>query len=207
MQKIKVIGVGPGGPRHLTPEAKEAMRGAGLIIGGERHLKTFAVEARDKLALKSNFQEMLEKIILRRESGVVVLASGDPGMYGILRFLLKHFDPGDIEVVPGISSVQLAFARLSMPWDDAVMLSAHGRPAEKVAELARGAGKAAILTGTGGTPEKIFKLINQGPEKKVFYFCYDLGLPGEDVVRLSSGEIFPEEYRDRQNCVMVVLDE
>lgn len=206
MQKIKVIGVGPGGAMHLTPAAVEAIKGSGTLIGGKRHIDSFAAGGHEMLVLTSNFQEMLEIIRSRRESGVAVLASGDPGMYGILKFLLKHFRPGDIEVIPGISSVQLAFARLSMPWDDAVILSAHGRPAEKVADLALQAGKAAVLTGTDGTPEKVFQLVRRGNAGKIFYLCFDLSLPGEDIVKIDPGEPFPEEYKGRHNCVMVVVD-
>lgn len=206
MQKIKVIGVGPGGARYLTPAAEEAIRGSGVLIGGRRHLDSFAGRGQERLDLTTNFQEMLELIRSRRESGVAVLASGDPGLYGILKFLLKHFSPGEIEVIPGVSSVQLAFARLSMPWDDAVVLSAHGRPAEKVADLARQAEKAAVLTGTGGTTEEVFRLIGREGEKKRFYLCFDLSLPGEAVVQIDPGDPFPEEYKGRHNCVMVVVN-
>ncbi len=207
MQKIKVIGVGPGGASHLTPAASGALREAGVLIGGKRHLESFAGEGRETLVLTNNFNEMLELIRRRRESGVAVLASGDPGLYGILRFLLKHFDPGDLEVIPGVSSVQLAFARLCMPWDDAVILSAHGRPAESLVELAGRADKAAILTGGDNPPEKVFDLIRRDRARKTFYLCFDLSLPGETVVRLQPGDPYPEEQIGRNNCVMVVVNE
>ncbi|MCL6610678.1 MAG: precorrin-6y C5,15-methyltransferase (decarboxylating) subunit CbiE [Peptococcaceae bacterium] len=207
MQKIKVIGVGPGGAAHLTPAAAAALREAKVLIGGKRHLDSFAGDDQEKLVLTDNFREMLELIRNRRESGVAVLASGDPGLYGILKYLRKHFDPWEIEVIPGLSSVQLAFARLSMPWDDAVILSAHGRPAEKLAELAEGMDKVVVLTGTKNPPEKIYELLGRGKAGKMFYLCFDLSLPGEAVVRLRPGEPFPDEYKGRHNCVMVMVNE
>jgi len=199
--------VGPGGPVHLTPAAAGALREAGVLIGGKRHLDSFAGHGQEKMVLTNNFGEMVELIRSRRESGVAVLASGDPGLFGILKFLLKHFSPADIEVVPGVSSVQLAFARLSMPWDDAVILSAHGRPAERLAELAGGLPKVAVLTGTDNPPERIFEIVGRGRPGKIFYLCFDLSLPGEAVVRIESGQRYPEEYKGRHNCVMVVVDE
>lgn len=207
MQKIKIIGVGPGGSSHLTPAAAGILREARVLIGGKRHLDSFAGRDQEKMVLSNNFDEMLELIRNRRESGVAVLASGDPGLYGILKFLLKHFSPGDIEVVPGVSSVQLAFARLSMPWDDAVILSAHGRPAERLAEMAGGLSKVAVLTGTDNPPERVFDILSRGKSPKIFYLCFDLSLPGEAVVRIQSGQSYPEEYKGRHNCVMVVVDE
>lgn len=206
MQKIKVIGVGPGGARHLTPEAAAAIKEAGVLIGGKRHLDSFAPQGAEKLYLTTNFGEMLDLIKSRRESGIAVLASGDPGLFGVLKFLLKHFDPEDIEAIPGVSSVQLAFARLSMPWDDAMILSAHGRPAEKVAGAALRADKAAVLTGADNSPEKVYDLVCRGGVKKRFYLCFDLGLPGEAVVSIQSGDRYPDEYRGRHNCVMVIIN-
>lgn len=206
MQKIKVIGVGPGGARHLTPEAAVAIREAGVLIGGKRHLDSFAPDGTEKLYLTTNFGEMLELIKTRRDSKIAVLASGDPGLFGILKFLLKHFDRNDIEVIPGVSSVQLAFARLSLPWDDTVILSAHGRPAEKVAGAVLQAAKAAVLTGNDNPPEKVYDLVCRGGAKKNFYLCFDLGLPGEAVVSILSGDRYPDEYRGRHNCVMVIIN-
>ncbi|MFZ5632401.1 MAG: precorrin-6y C5,15-methyltransferase (decarboxylating) subunit CbiE [Bacillota bacterium] len=206
MRKIKVIGVGPGSPAYIAPAAASALREASLLIGGRRHLDSFAGRGQERFVLANNLEEMIALIRDRRESGVAVLASGDPGMYGVLRFLLKHFAPGDIEVIPGISSVQLAFARLSMPWEDAVILSAHGRPAEKIKELAAGGEKVAVMTGTDNPPGKIFDIISRGKDKKTFYLCFDLSLPGEAIVKLKPGDVYPAEYRGRHNCVMVIVN-
>ena len=67
------------------------------------------------------------------EDDVVVMVSGDPGYYSLLDALRRTFPIDRIEVVPGISSLQLAFARLALPWHGARLLSFHGReplPAE-----------------------------------------------------------------------------
>jgi len=207
MQKIKVIGVGPGGSRYLTPAAREAIGRAAVLIGGRRHLDSFAAPGQERLDLTVNFPEMLELIQSRRGDGVAVLASGDPGLYGILKFLLKHFKPGELEVLPGVSSVQLAFASISMPWDDAVVLSAHGRPAGKLAELAGPLAKVAVLCGSDNPPEVIFELVCRGGARKRAYLCFDLSLPGEAVLEVGPGEDFPEEYKGRHNCVMVMVNE
>jgi len=62
----------------------------------------------------------------------VVLASGDPGYFGILRALRRRFEPNELLVTPAASSVSRAFALLGMPWEDAAVISAHGRPLEEV---------------------------------------------------------------------------
>jgi len=207
MRKIKIIGVGPGGPSFITPEALAAIGEATVIIGGRRHLEIYAPPGRESHVLSGNLEEILDVVRNRGEKGVAVLATGDPGMYGILKYLRTHFNPEDIEVIPGISSVQLAFARLCLPWHDAVVLSAHGRPAEKLAELAGNVGKAAVLTGTDNPPEKVFEILGQSGGQRKYYFCFDLSLPSESVIKLSSGDVFPDDFKGRHNCVMVMVDE
>jgi precorrin-6Y C5,15-methyltransferase (decarboxylating) len=67
-----------------------------------------------------------------QQGEAVVLASGDPGYFGILRTLKRRFPPSQLQVNPAASSVAQAFALLAMPWEDAVVISAHGRPLDDV---------------------------------------------------------------------------
>ncbi len=205
MPKIKVVGVGPGSPSCLTYDAAKAIREAEIIIGGKRHIENFALKGQERFLLGNNLPEIVE--IIKKNSGkqVAVLATGDPGLFGVLKYLLKYFKPEDFEVIPGVSSVQLAFARLSMSWDDAVIFSAHGRPANKLAEALGNFNKAAILTGSNNTPEKIFQMLKG--LNKVFYLCFDLSLPSEEIVILKATDKYPEELKYRYNCVMVVVNE
>ena len=77
-----------------------------------------------------------------------MLVSGDPGLYSLAQNVIRHFGREDCEVVPAVSSVQVAFARLGIDWADARIVSAHGRtPAVEADELGR-ADKIAILAGT-----------------------------------------------------------
>lgn len=204
MRKVKIIGVGPGSPSFITNEARSAIEGARIIIGGKRHLENFCRRDQMGVVLGNNLQEVLELVRSRREEGIAVLATGDPGMYGILSFLRERLGPENVEVVPGISSVQLAFARLCLPWHDAVVLSAHGRPVEDVEYLAEKPGKYAVLTGNDNPPEKIFSLLEKNCSRRKYHFCFDLSLPGEKILFLNSGDKYPDEFKGRHNCVMVI---
>jgi precorrin-6B C5,15-methyltransferase / cobalt-precorrin-6B C5,C15-methyltransferase len=90
---------------------------------------------------------------------VCVLAQGDPGFFGIGRAFAERFGPGSLEVRPAPSPVSLAFARLGLPWDDAIVVSAQGRnPADAitVAHRASSSGhKVAVLSGTDAPPERV----------------------------------------------------
>ncbi|MGB9826771.1 MAG: precorrin-6y C5,15-methyltransferase (decarboxylating) subunit CbiE, partial [Desulfofundulus sp.] len=112
MPRIMVIGVGPGSADYLTPAAQRALAGARVVVGGKRHLASLARGKQKTFIIKNNLAAMVDFIRSHREEGVAVLASGDPGLYGILNYLRQHFTPEELEVIPGISSVQVAFARL-----------------------------------------------------------------------------------------------
>ncbi len=73
-------------------------------------------------------QEQLEQIRqLLEENNIAVFASGDPLYYGIVRTLLRHFPADRLCIVPALSSIQRAAALFCIPWDDARLLSLHGR--------------------------------------------------------------------------------
>ncbi|MCH1991035.1 precorrin-6y C5,15-methyltransferase (decarboxylating) subunit CbiE, partial [Achromobacter xylosoxidans] len=77
---------------------------------------------------------------------VVVLASGDPGFFGVVRAVRRAVRPRPVEVLPALSSVALAFGRAGVVPLDAVVVSAHGRdPAEALA-VVRSQPKVAVLT-------------------------------------------------------------
>jgi precorrin-6Y C5,15-methyltransferase (decarboxylating) len=140
--------------------------------------------------------EALEAIAA--EAGpVCVLASGDPGFFGIVRALAARFGPGALHVHPAPSSVALAFARLGLPWDDALVASAVGRPLEDAAALVAPAAKAAVLCSQSAPPEALGRtLLDRGARFDRVAVCSRLGFPGERVEEvtlpaLAAGRFLP----------------
>lgn len=210
MPRIKVIGVGPGSRDYLTPAAKEALDATKAVVGGQRHIEQLTRPDQKTFILKNNLDEALDFIRHHREIGVAVLASGDPGLYGILTYLRRCFRPEELEVIPGISSVQLAFARLAMPWQDALILSAHGRSIDEkfLSEVIRGHPKVAILTGPSCPPTRIAKLlVENGMARKKVYCCCNLSYPDEYILGTTAQELNGNQLHLTHNCVMVILDE
>lgn len=127
-KKIIVAGIGPGNEKYITPLALEKIRAAKFLVGGRRALETFANDEQVTFPITKDLDAAInfirEKISLGQ---VVVMVSGDPGYYSMLDLLLKKFDASLIEVIPSISALQLAFAKVSMSWHDATLLSFHGR--------------------------------------------------------------------------------
>jgi precorrin-6Y C5,15-methyltransferase (decarboxylating) len=145
---ITVIGY-DGSP--LPEGARERLADAELVVGGERHLAAVDTGAAATLVW-SDIPAGVDAL-LELDGDGVVLASGDPGFFGPLRRLREATD--DVEVLPALSSVQLAFARAGLPWDDALVVSAHGRDPRQALNACRAHPKVAVLTGPGSGPAEL----------------------------------------------------
>ncbi len=114
----------------------------------------------------------------------VVLASGDPGFFGIVRALAARVGSDRLVVHPAPSSVALAFARLGLPWDDAVVRSCHTGDVMRVAADVARAEVAAVLTGPDAPPEAVgAALVALGAHHRLVVVATRLGEPGEVVTR------------------------
>jgi precorrin-6Y C5,15-methyltransferase (decarboxylating) len=163
-----------------TPDALPVVA---LVVGGRRHLESVAVPPGvPTLAIGGDLVPVLDAIAA--EAGkVVVLASGDPGFFGIVRALAERFGPATLDVRPAPSSVSLAFARIGLPWDDALVVSAHGRPLAAAAAAVASAAKAAVLVSPDSPPEALGKeLLALGAVPATVVVCSRLGMAGEAVV-------------------------
>lgn len=172
MPELPIVVVGM--PCDALPEAD-------LFVGGRRHLDG---RPGRHVAIGGDLGPVLDAVAA--EAGrVCVLASGDPGFFGIVRALAERFGPEALDVRPAVSSVALAFARLGLPWDDAVVVSAHGRPLRAAARVAAAAPKAAVLTSPDSPPEALGKeLAVLGARHRRAAVCSRLGTAAEQVAEV-----------------------
>jgi len=196
---ITVVGL-DGSP--LSPVAVERMSTASLVMGGRRHLREIPVpEHVPTVALRDDPAEAL-RAVLEAPGDVVVLASGDPGFFGVLRLLRARVPAERLEVLPAVSSVALAFARAALPWDDAVVVSAHGRDLRPAVAACRAHGKVAVLTSQGAGPAELAAALGDLPRKVVV--AERLALEGERVSVLTPAEVAARDDWDPLNVVLVV---
>jgi cobalt-precorrin-7 (C5)-methyltransferase len=129
MKAIKVLGIGPGHPDYCLPIVKAEMGTCQVLVGGKRQLALRnPADQQELLPFSMPIDAMMEKIKSLAESRQVgILVSGDAGYYSLLTALRRWFRPEDLDVYPGISSLQYLFSRLSIPWDQAELGSLHGR--------------------------------------------------------------------------------
>ncbi len=159
MIAVEVIGTGIS-PDDLTDNLLTLIRRADILVGAERHLETFSDVPARKQVLKKDLKTVTGKIKRwMKTRKVVVLASGDPLFFGIGSYLTGALGAENIVIHPNVSSVAAAFARIKIPWHDAVILSLHGRRGyRELLDAVRQRSPVAVLTDPENNPRRLARL-------------------------------------------------
>ncbi len=184
IHSIIVAGIGPGHPDYILPAAREAIHQARFLVGGKRALETFGQPHQETMMISRDIAGVLDFIgEKRKQAQVAVLVSGDPGYYSLLDALRRRFPAKEIQVIPGISSLQMAFARIALPWHHARLLSFHGRTPEEAALLYAPGTILGMLTDGKHTSHTIPKLLlTKGWPKRTRLTVFSrLSYPDEDI--------------------------
>ena len=129
-KKVIVIGTGLS-PDDLTPRHQEMIRRADILVAGKRHLAGFKDHCGIQKEINRDIPELMDFIGRHfKTRQVVVLASGDPLLFGIGARIIEALGSDQVEIVPNVSSVAAAFARIKEPWQDARIISLHGKKAK-----------------------------------------------------------------------------
>ena len=131
-EKIHIIGIGDDGLEGLTSRARQLVERAELLIGAEQALARVAPGRAERLPLGSNLDEAIDRISRGKNKRIIVLASGDPLFYGIARYLCDRLGKDRFEVVPHVSSMQMAFARVKESWEEAYLTNLANHSLEHV---------------------------------------------------------------------------
>jgi precorrin-6Y C5,15-methyltransferase (decarboxylating) len=181
------------------------------VCGGARHLamlRGWPGSRGARFTITKDLTGLADVVAGAHKAGrqVVVLASGDPLFFGIGAFLAERLGRENVRVVPHVSSVQLAFARLGVAWQDAMVLSAHGRPLEPTLGRAMAATTMALLTDDVNTPAAVARaLLDGGMEDADAAVCEHLGGDDERVVRAPLSDIAVRQFA-RLNVLVVLRD-
>ena len=206
MSKISVVGLGPGHPDYILPKAVSIIAQSDIIIAGKRNLESIDITDKSVFIVGNNLSQMVDFIKENRNSKrVCIVVSGDTGFYSMLRYLKKHFDTEELEVITGISSMQYMFARIGQSWEDAYLGSLHGRENEFV-EKVKEYGKVGLLTDNKWTPDRIAsELLRNGIDNKIMYVGENLSYENEKVTKGSIKDFV--EKREYHICVVVISNE
>lgn len=177
---IRIVGAGPGAPECFTPAGQLAARQSDVVIGSERLLALVPDHPRRVLAGPA-VEPTLEAIARWEGRKVAVLVSGDPGLCSLARHVVARFGRGACEVIPGISAVQVAFARVALEWSDARIVSAHGSIPDERPDALATRGKLAILLGCPAADTWLANLARALASSHTFVACSNLTMTDEQV--------------------------
>lgn len=203
---LYVIGIGPGHPDYMVPRAHKVIAEAHVVVGSARALEDFAVAGQKTFPITGKLGEMAAFVREELRFGnIAVLVSGDTGYYSLLPYLQRTFPETEIQVIAGISSVTFAFARLGEVWQDADLLSFHGRIPDSDKLAYRPGKKLGLLTDGDYNPARIAQiLLEHGwPTDTKSAACERLSYEDEHIVRRSLEDIATLE--GFSHSVLVVL--
>jgi precorrin-6Y C5,15-methyltransferase (decarboxylating) len=203
-RKVTLAGIGMGARGGMTLEVAEACRTADLLVGAERMLRSADPGGKDTL-VEYRAPRILEFISAHPEySNIVVLLSGDVGFYSAAAPILDGIDRSsfDVELKCGISSVSYLCSKLSIPWQDVFLLSAHGRDANIPGEVRRHEKVFALLSRDYGVREMCSQLEEYGMAEATVTIGQDLSGVEERIVTGRADEIKDLEFRGL--CVALI---
>ncbi|MEM7066944.1 MAG: precorrin-6y C5,15-methyltransferase (decarboxylating) subunit CbiE [Cyanobacteria bacterium P01_B01_bin.77] len=205
---LHVVGLGLNGLQSLSPDALTCLEKAEVIAGSKVHLQTVAGYPACQLPLDGDIVAWIDQIadVLQRQS-VVVLASGDPLFYGLGRLLIERFDQQCLRFYPQVSSIQLAFNRLGIPWQSATIVSVHGRQPDHLEQaLKQGKSPLAVLTDFIHTPGAIARLIQdiRPPVQYRMTVCSQLGAAEETIQSVSIEDAIDHSFPSPNVVVLEV---
>jgi len=208
MNKVSVIGLGMS-YQDLTDRHLTIIRQSDVLMGGVRHLSLFPEFTGEKIEISNNLSEIVDFILRHRVSRkITIVASGDPLFYGIGGYLSKKIGRENITIYPNVSTISAAFARLGESWQDAELISLHGRALTPVhLERIRNCRKAAVLTDGTRTPGWIHARLNEAGIKG-FRFCIleKIGEKDENLTWLSETDLSIRNFQD-PNIVLLLKEE
>ena len=180
---ILIVSCGPGAPEYLTDTARQAVSQAELLVGATRLFALFPESTAQRCSVSANINAALDTIeTAYPHQQVVVLVTGDAGLHSLARSIIQRFGRMHCQIISGISSVQVAFARLGLEWTNAHIISAHGTTPNVTDECL--AERIAILSGGKTSWTWIENIIEKCRATHAAFLCENLTLDNERVIAL-----------------------
>jgi precorrin-6Y C5,15-methyltransferase (decarboxylating) len=181
MNEIVVVGIGADGMAGLSENSRSELRSATVIYGSERQLDLLDdTVAAPRRSWPSPMMPALEALLDDDpDTDIHIVASGDPLQHGIGATLIRLYGPDRVRVLPHVSSVTLACARMGWPSHDTEVISLVTAPVH--AAVRRG-GRAVVLCRDADTPAALAAaLVETGRGDSEFAVLEQLGGPAERI--------------------------
>ena len=203
-EKVHIVGIGDDGVEGMTAQARRLVEAADVLVGPESCATLVPAALRGRLVAAGNLEELVERIEAAGQKRVVVLASGDPLFYGTARYVCSKLGKDRFEVVPHVSSMQLAFARVKESWEEAFLANLSGQSIERVIDRVRSSETAGLFTSDQWPAPAVARaLLDEGIDYFQAYVCENLGSPDERVTQGSLADIAKDSFASPNVMILV----
>jgi cobalt-precorrin-7 (C5)-methyltransferase len=181
-KKVYLLGCGPGAPDYVTPIVSDLVRQCSLMVGSPRTLALFPESKAERLIYKNNIEELLRLVTQRLDQTdrIAWLCTGDTGLSSIAAIVQHYLGADRCIVLPGISSIQIACARLGIDWSNLRVISAHGVIPCISLDDSR-TYHYALLAGTPEALPEVRKIADTLKPAHRLFVCEELTLPKETI--------------------------
>lgn len=203
-EKIHIIGIGDDGLDGLTVAARQLIDQADLLVGADYTLARVPNSAAERLIVGGNLDQAVASLSAAKDKRAVVLVSGDPLFYGMARYFCDKLGKERFEVVPHVSSMQMAFARVKESWEEAYLTNLGSHPLEQVIEKIRTAEKVGLFTSEASPPAAVARaLLDRRIDYFHAYVCENLGSPDERVTQGDLKELAEQDFAPLNVMILV----
>ncbi|MEX2317989.1 MAG: precorrin-6y C5,15-methyltransferase (decarboxylating) subunit CbiE [Pirellulales bacterium] len=204
--KIHVIGIGDDGLEAVSAVVRKTIADAEVLLGTERTLSLLPPSKAERHAITSDLAGLVATLERAGDKRTVLLVYGDPMFYGLARYVCERLGKDRFVVVPHVSSMQLAFARVMETWEDAYLTDLAKHPLDSVLEKIRTAQKVGLFTTDNCGPAEVARaLLDRHIDYFTAYVCENLGARDERVTRGTLREIAGQRF-DSLNVVILIRD-
>ena len=200
---INIIGLGPGEFDYITKMGEKLIYSSDILIGGKRNLESIENFSGEKIVLGNNLKEILDFIKNNLHKNISVIASGDPSIYGIGKYLSNNIEHENLNIVSGISSLQYIFSKIFVDMNDVYITSSHGKIPDFDYILSHK--KVCMVTDSKIGPHEICREIQKRNLEKIVVVGENLSYANERITIGKAKDILSVDKFDMN--VVVILDE
>ncbi len=203
-QPISIIGIGDDGLAAVSEATRQLILSAEVLAGSERTLALVPEATGKHLPVSGDLEDVVEKIEAAGDAKIVLLVIGDPLFYGLARFLCDKLGHDRCEIIPHVSSMQIAFARVKESWDEAFLTNLANHSLPSVIERIRTAEKVGLFTTEQNGPAAVAQaMLDHRVDYFTVYVCENLGAKNERVTRGTVAEIADDTFESLNVMVLV----
>lgn len=206
MLRVNIVGIGPGNPELLTAAARQAIADSNILIGDKRMLANFAAAGKTVHAtIKITDIAAIAAAADPDKDTVAVLVSGDVGFFSLAKSISGRLPDCECVRFCGISSLVYFASRLQMSWDDAKIVSMHGREQKLTASVAANAKVFSLTGGENSAGALCAQLCRRGLGHVQVYVGENLSYPEEKITCGTAEELSGKSFPSLS--VMMILNE